>query len=195
MSTAIWTSYLLINCDRNSWSPPSTCQMNQIYFCLLDLSARMKYDSFADDWISTGRCRCAIKMRCGFKAIPISNMTPVDAHSQVSSLLYIDSDEKERKKCNARRSRRPWLMGHAKTTRTSLEKVIKIIYDSLSSRRVARNQFNRSHTIFSALFSLVHSIPIQLRWRVDCVAVFQWNIFNWKFLKFLSDIIGRHIKR
>lgn len=76
MWTAIWTSYLLINCDRNSWS--STCQIIEIFLSnRVVFGKRMKYDSFADDWI-TSNCRNAIKLHCGFKAA--STPTRDDAH-------------------------------------------------------------------------------------------------------------------
>lgn len=54
------------------------------------------------------------------------------------------------------------------TTKKSFEKVIKIIYDLLSSSWVARNRFTRSHTIFRCCFFFfwfAHSINVSIALR------------------------------
>lgn len=135
----------------------------------------MKYDSVADDWITSG---LAVAMQLG--CIAVSRQLQRDSRRCThSEELYTIGSINERNlgaqqthhghQVNAEKKK--WNL----TTKTSLEKAIKKFNDSLSSTWLARKRFTRSLFFF---------VVCPFHQRVDCVAVFQWNIYNWKFLKF-----------
>lgn len=66
-----------------------------------------------------------------------------------------------------------------------------------SGRQAATQSTSIAHDFFFlAPFLLFFSlVSADLGWRVDCVAVFQWNIFNWKFLNFFVRYRPTHIER
>lgn len=182
---AIWTSYLLISCDRNSWSSTRSIDLYFSVYWTFFFAKRMKYDSYADDWITPACCCC-----CNWVAL----RTPGD----IQTLKYFRWQQRVNR-CNQAAKLMP---AEKKTTKTSLEKSNKNYlwlahsYTTYTLEWPETNLVERTWTLFF-FFVAIFTRPFRpfhpFHRRVDCVAVFQWNIFNWKtptFFFSLFDIIA-----